>query len=81
VVPLNPGTGAVYRGDEEIRAALARGENVVEVSEQVARAVQLGMELNARGIYAVEQVERAPQVRRAQQPSKRVRTKFHRPRW
>ncbi len=35
-------TGDVYRGDFAINAAIARGEPIVEVSEQVARFLEIG---------------------------------------
>ena len=39
---MNTQTGAVYEGEEQIKAALARGEPLVEVSEKVAQLVRDG---------------------------------------
>ncbi len=36
-------TGQIYRGQQAIAEAEARGEPVVEVSERVAQAVEIGM--------------------------------------
>ena len=39
---MNTDTGQVYRGHEEISAARARGEPIVEVSARVAALVERG---------------------------------------
>lgn len=39
---MNTRTGDIYEGEEQIKAALARGEPVVEVSEKVAQLVKDG---------------------------------------
>lgn len=46
---MNTDTGTVYRGFPAIRAAEARGEPVVAVSEKVADAVEIGMLALNRG--------------------------------
>ncbi len=46
---MNVETGQMYRGVDEINAAKERGEPIVEVSERVAKAVEIGMQaLNRR---------------------------------
>lgn len=40
---MNTETGQIYQGLEAIRAAEARGEPIVRVSQKVARAVKLGL--------------------------------------
>lgn len=39
---MNTETGAVYRGDAAVRAAMERGEPIAPISEEVARMVEAG---------------------------------------
>lgn len=39
---MNTDTGQIYRGLDEIKAALERGEPVVPVSERVAQTMEAG---------------------------------------
>lgn len=41
---MNPDTGEIYRSMEERQLAEMRGEKLVDVSERVADAVEIGME-------------------------------------
>lgn len=66
---MNPSSGAVYRDEESIKAAQARGETVIPVSETVADAVEIGMQ-------AMNRAERRLQQRKA-----KSRTKAHVPKW
>lgn len=43
---MNPETGRVYRDTQEYLAAIGRGEPLIEISEDVADAVEAGMALN-----------------------------------
>ena len=45
---MNTDTGQIYRTDEAIKAALARGEPIVEVSELVAKFVELGQQVSEK---------------------------------
>jgi hypothetical protein len=44
---MNTDTGRIYRGFDEMQAALARGEPLVEVSEEVARTMEAGQRVSA----------------------------------
>jgi hypothetical protein len=39
---MNTDTGAIYRGQEEILAAMDRGEPIVPISELVVQKLELG---------------------------------------
>lgn len=41
---MNSDTGRIYWDKDEAKAARQRGEPIVEVSERVAHAVEIGME-------------------------------------
>lgn len=45
---MNVDTGRIYRTEEAVKAAIARGENIVPVSKRVAAAVEAGMPLLTR---------------------------------
>jgi len=45
---VNTENGAIYRGQEAIDAAQARGEPIVRVSERVVKLVEAGQRAEAR---------------------------------
>lgn len=51
---MNTETGEIYRTLQEREAALAHGETVVDVSEDVADAVEIGLKAIAYGLNRAE---------------------------
>lgn len=64
---MNTDTGKVYRGEESIAAAKARGEKLAPVSEKVAKAME---EHRARQLVAAKAL-RAQERRTAAKASRR----------
>lgn len=63
---MNPESGRIYRTTEEIEAARSRGEPIVQVSERVADAVEIGSEV-------LNRAERRLRAREERRAAKRAR--------
>ena len=69
---MNTETGQIYRDEEEIRAAMLRGENLVEVSERVAQLVEAGQKvLNRAERRDLQKQRRAANRKLAREKQKR----------
>jgi hypothetical protein len=61
---MNTDTGQIYRDVEEIKAAKSRGENVVEVSPQVAELMELAQAAKSANLTVADLVPQSFKERR-----------------
>lgn len=74
---MNPETGKVYRGKKAIRAAMARGEVLVPISERAADIIDKGRQARRQGLITARQQrkqrkERARAARAAEAKAKKA---------